>query len=301
MNFTHLVTASGLAWQPRSADMRMATAIAQQHGISELLAGILAGRDVAIDAVAQFLNPTLRDFLPDPFHLLDMEKAVERLIAAMQNSEKIAVFGDYDVDGATSTALLMQYFSSLGVTLRPYIPDRMSEGYGPTIGGFKTLIDGGAKLIITVDCGTLAHAPIAYAVSRGVDVIVVDHHLSSGDLPAAYAVVNPNRVDETSEQRHLAAVGVTFLLLVALNKRLREKGFFQTRNGTESHFHVGYCGAGHSVRCDVHHGSQPCVCQPRFEGDGAAAQSRSFRAFRCRTHGRSTEYLSSRVSAGAAH
>jgi len=221
-------TASGLVWQPRAADDRVALAMAQQHGISELLASILAGRNVALDDVPRFLNPTLRDDLPDPFHLLDMDKAVARIAKALAEKQPIAVFGDYDVDGATSTALLHHYFAALGVAITPYIPDRMKEGYGPTVEGFGTLIDGGAQLIITVDCGTLAHAPIAYAHARGVDVMVLDHHLSSGALPMALAVVNPNRVDETSPFTYLAAVGVTFLLLVALNKHLRAIGYFES-------------------------------------------------------------------------
>ncbi len=218
-------TASGLPWQLRHDDARMALAIAQQHGVSELLAGILVGRKVAVDDVPLFLNPTLRDYLPDPFHLLDMEKAVARIIAAIAQCETIAVFGDYDVDGATSTALLMQYLGAIGAPVVPYIPDRMTEGYGPTVAAFEKLINHGAKLIITVDCGTLAHAPIAAAQARGVDVIVLDHHLSSGALPNAHAIINPNRVDESSPHRNLAAVGVTFLFLVGLNQKLRESGF----------------------------------------------------------------------------
>ena len=204
----------------------MVQAIAQQHGISELLAEILVGRGVTVEDVQHFLNPSLRDYLPDPFHLLDMDKAVTRIIAAIHEKQPIAVFGDYDVDGATSAALLMQYFAQLGIPITPYIPDRMKEGYGPSIPGFDALMRGGTKLIITVDCGTLSFEPIAHAQSKGVDVIVVDHHLSSGALPNAHAVVNPNRVDEISANTNLAAVGVTFLLLVALNKRLREAGFF---------------------------------------------------------------------------
>ena len=226
MPFAPSTTASGLPWRLRHDDARMALGLAQQHGISELLAGVLAGRGVTADTATQFLNPTLRDYLPDPFHLLDMDKAVARLVQAVGKHEKIAVFGDYDVDGATSTAILMQYFSALGIALEPYIPDRMKEGYGPTDTAFETLIKRGATLIITVDCGTLAHGPIALAQGKGIDVIVLDHHLSSGALPVACAIVNPNRVDETSEHRNLAAVGVTFLTIVALNKRLRETGFF---------------------------------------------------------------------------
>jgi single-stranded-DNA-specific exonuclease len=200
--------------------------MAQQHGIPELLANILAGRGVALDQVPTFLNPTLRDYLPDPFHLLDMDKATARLAQAITANECIAVFGDYDVDGATSTALLHHYLAAFGQCIVPYIPDRMKEGYGPTIAAFKKLIDDGAKLIVTVDCGTLAQEPIAYAHDRGIDVIVLDHHLSDGALPPAYAVVNPNRVDETSPHTNLAAVGVTFLTLIALNRTLRDQGFF---------------------------------------------------------------------------
>ncbi len=218
-------TASGLPWVVRHSDERLSLAIAQAHGVSELVASILVGRGVGLDEVPRFLAPTLRDYLPDPFHLIDMDKAAARLVRAIETKEATAVFGDYDVDGATSTALLCSYFSALGITLRTYIPDRLKEGYGPTTEAFKKLIDEGAKLIVTVDCGIMSHEPIAYAKSRGVDVIVLDHHLSSGELPKAQALVNPNRVDETSEHRQLAAVGVTYLLLVALGKKLREAGY----------------------------------------------------------------------------
>ena len=198
--------------------------MAQQHGLPELLANILVGRNIALDDAPHFLAPTLRDQLPDPFHLIDMDKAVARILQAIERKETIAIFGDYDVDGATSTALLWHFLQPHGVRVIPYIPDRAKEGYGPSIAAFDTLIAEGAQLIITVDCGTMAHAPIAHANEKAVDVIVLDHHLSSSDLPAAHALVNPNRFDETSSQRNLAAVGVTFLTLVALNKALREKG-----------------------------------------------------------------------------
>ncbi len=233
MQHSFTQTASGLPWQLRHNDARTVLAIAQQHGVSELLAGILAGRNIALDQVQQFLNPTLRDYLPDPFHLRDMDKAVARMIAAIAAKEPIAIFGDYDVDGATSTTLLMQYLGSIGAHVTPYIPDRMTEGYGPNVAAFEKLIDQGAKLIITVDCGTLSYEPIAAAKKRNIDVIVLDHHLSSGALPEAHAIVNPNRVDETSEHRNLAAVGVTFLTLVALNSKLREQGFFAQHNMRE--------------------------------------------------------------------
>jgi single-stranded-DNA-specific exonuclease len=220
-------TASGLGWVPRAADARLALAMAQQHGIPEALAEVLAGRGVALDAVPQFLMPTLREQLPDPLHLQGMAAASARLADAVQAGETIAVFGDYDVDGATSTALLWHYLAPLGVRFIPYIPDRMKEGYGPSTAAFDQLIAQGATLIVTVDCGTLAHAPIQHARAKGVDVIVLDHHLSDGDLPDAFAIVNPNRVDETSPYTNLAAVGVTFLALVALNRVLHDRGFFR--------------------------------------------------------------------------
>jgi len=224
------ITASGLAWVPRAHDHRAVLAMAQQHGIPELLAEILVGRGVVVDDALDFLNPTLREAMPDPFHLRGMDTAVHAVMQAMQAGGKIAIFGDYDVDGATSTALLWHYLTPLGVTLLPYIPDRAKEGYGPSIAAFDTLIDAGASLIITVDCGTLAHAPIAHAKTRGVPVVVLDHHLSGPDLPDAAALVNPNRFDETSTLRNMAAVGVTFLFLVALNKTLRDEGFFAERD-----------------------------------------------------------------------
>lgn len=223
MEIPSSATASGLAWVPRADDARAALAIAQQHGVPELLANILAGRGVGVDDAPQFLSPTLRDQLPDPFHLKDMDKAVARIMRAIERKETIAIFGDYDVDGATSTALLWHFLTPLGVRVIPYIPDRAKEGYGPTISAFDTLIGDGAQLIITVDCGTMAHEPIAHANANAVDVVVLDHHLSGSDLPAAHALVNPNRFDETSPMCNLAAVGVTFLVLVALNKTLREK------------------------------------------------------------------------------
>src|SRR3569833_2018444 len=150
MHIPASATASGLPWVTRADDPRLALAIAQQHGVDELVASILVGRGVAIDEAPRFLNPTLRDYLPDPFHLKDMDKAVARLKHAIERGEQIAVFGDFDVDGATSTALLVSYFGALGIPLRAYIPDRLKEGYGPTVTAFEKLIDGGAKLIVTV-------------------------------------------------------------------------------------------------------------------------------------------------------
>lgn len=221
-----ITTASGIPWVMRLADERPAYAMAQQHGIPEIVARIVAARGVAPDDAPAYLRPSLKTSLPDPSHLRDMDKGVARMVEAIRRKEKIAVFGDYDVDGATSSALLMRYAQALGILLVPYIPDRMKEGYGPNIHAFDWLIDQGVSLILTVDCGTLAYAPILHAGQRQCDVVILDHHTAEAHLPEAFATINPNRLDETSEHRTLAAVGVTFLFLVALNRALRSIGFF---------------------------------------------------------------------------
>ena len=223
----HSVT--GTRWQalPLSvADERIALAIQQRFGLSDAVARLLVAREQTLESTENFLRPTLRASLPDPAHLLDMDKAVSRLVEASKKREIIAVFGDYDVDGATSTALLTRYFTHLGLTVLPYIPDRIEEGYGPNSEAFAKLKEQGAALIITVDCGTVSYAPIETACALGMDVIVVDHHIGGETLPDAVAVINPNRLDEQSECGNLAAVGVSFLLCIALNRALREQGYF---------------------------------------------------------------------------
>lgn len=216
----------GRRWFERAADPRLALAIGQRHGLGELAGRVLAGRLADPDAVEDFLEPTLRRALPDPAHLLDMDKAVARLVRAVQAGEKIVVFGDYDVDGATSSALLLRFFRSVGGQIDAYIPDRLKEGYGPNEAALLALKRSGASVVITVDCGITAHAPLAAAAAAGLDVIVVDHHIAEPSLPQAVAVVNPNRLDETSPHRHLAAVGVAFLLAVGVNRALREAGWY---------------------------------------------------------------------------
>lgn len=221
---------TGRRWRARNTgDDRLSLQLAQRLGVPELIARLLAARDVAADDADRFLKPTLRDWLPDPGHLLDMEKAVERLVSAVKNGELIAVFGDYDVDGATSSALLHRYLASIGGRVRVYIPDRMSEGYGPNAPALRKLKAEGAAVAITVDCGTTAFDALAEAKACGLDVLVIDHHTAEPMLPDAFAVVNPNRLDESSPHRTLAAVGVCFLLVVALNRALRKAGWFATR------------------------------------------------------------------------
>lgn len=220
---------TGWEWVARAADERQIMTLMQRHGLPEVLARILACRGVSGDEVEPFLNPNLKTLLPDPSHLLDMDKAAERIARAVTAGERIAVFGDYDVDGATSSALLIRFFRALGAAAAFYIPDRMKEGYGPNAPALLKLKEQGASLVITVDCGTLAFEPLAAAHAAGLDVIVVDHHQGEARMPQAAAVINPNRMDETSAHKHLAAVGVAFLLAIAVNRRLREQGYFTAR------------------------------------------------------------------------
>jgi single-stranded-DNA-specific exonuclease len=213
-------------WNLRTIDDHLVAAIARTHGLSEIVASLLVARGVLLENVEDFLQPTLRNALPDPSHLLDMDKAAVRVANAITNHEKTAIFGDYDVDGATSSALLARYFHAVAVKPIIYIPDRMKEGYGPNTDSLLGLAAQGVRLVITVDCGTLAFEPLAAAKATGLDIVVVDHHLGAAQKPEAVAVINPNRLDETSAHGQLAAVGVAFLLLVAINRELRGRGFF---------------------------------------------------------------------------
>jgi single-stranded-DNA-specific exonuclease len=219
-------SASGLAWQHRldPRQENIALAIAQSHGLPDIVARILAGRGVTQDAAPGFLEPTIRALLPDPSSLTDMDKAAERLAAAVRRREKIAIFGDYDVDGAASAALLKRFFSHFGMRAEIYIPDRIFEGYGPNPEAMRELAGSGASLIVTVDCGTNSQAAIEAANEAGAEVVVLDHHQVAGHLPPAVAVVNPNREDDLSGQGHLCAAGVAFLALVRTARLLRDSG-----------------------------------------------------------------------------
>lgn len=220
---------SGRSWASRLGDERLALAIAQREGLPEIIARVLAGRGVAPEDCAAYLAPSLRSLMPDPYEVTDMEKAATRVAQAIMAGEKIAVFGDYDVDGATSSALLYRFFKAAGSELRIYIPDRIREGYGPNAPALKRLKDEGTDLVITVDCGTMAHKALGLAADYGLPSIVVDHHQAEPSLPPAFALVNPNRMDDASGLGQLAAVGVTFLFVVALNRALREAGWYADR------------------------------------------------------------------------
>ncbi|TXL71625.1 single-stranded-DNA-specific exonuclease RecJ [Vineibacter terrae] len=217
---------SGRRWMLREGDEACSMAIAQRHGLPDAVARLLAARGVAADAVGDFLEPTLRRFLPDPSHLKDLDAAVDRLVRAVRAGEKIAVFGDYDVDGATSSALLLRFFRAVGGDIRAYIPDRLKEGYGPNAPALLRLRAEGVAIAVTVDCGITAFEALEAAAEAGLEMVVVDHHKAEPRLPRAVAVVNPNRQDEPSPHKQMAAVGVAFLLVVGVNRALRAAGWY---------------------------------------------------------------------------
>ncbi|WP_407146427.1 single-stranded-DNA-specific exonuclease RecJ [Bradyrhizobium sp. ORS 86] len=219
---------TGKFWRDR-LDARGATralAIVQRHNLPEMLARVLAGRDVGIDAVADFLDPTIRKLMPDPHTVTDMETAAKRIADAAQHGEKVAIFGDYDVDGATSAALLAWHLRHCGLDPLIHIPDRLFEGYGPNTEAVRALAAKGATLLVTVDCGTTSIEPLAEAKKLGMSVVVIDHHQSGDQLPEVDALVNPNRADDLSGLGHLAAVGLVLVTLVAVNRELRQRGFW---------------------------------------------------------------------------
>ena len=213
-------------WQVKTFDERQAELISQKFEVSNLIAKLFSIRNISIDDIASYLNPTLKDNMPDPNILMDMEKACERILVALKNNEKIAIFGDYDVDGSTSTSCLIKYFNLLGVEVVYHIPDRFTEGYGPNKEAFQKFIDQNINIIFTLDCGTLAYNEIKFAKDNNIDVIVIDHHQPEINLPEAYAMINPNRLDDTTNLGYLAAVGVTFMFIVGLNRKLRESKWF---------------------------------------------------------------------------
>ena len=207
-----------------AAATRTAAAIGQRTSLSEILARIVAGRGVTLDEAETYLQPTIRELMPDPSTLAGMDELAERLARAITDSEPVALFGDYDVDGAASCALMTRYLRHFGLEPQVHIPDRIFEGYGPNTAAIDKLVEGGASLLITLDCGTTSDGPIAHARGRGLDVLVIDHHLTEHELPPATALVNPNRPDDISGLGYLCAAGVTFMVLVATNRILRQRG-----------------------------------------------------------------------------
>ncbi len=222
---------TGKLWRDRldARGAARALAIVQRHQLPEMLARVLAGRDVDIDAVPDFLDPTIRKLMPDPSTVTDMEPAAKRIADAATRGEKVAIFGDYDVDGATSAALLAWHLRHCGLDPLIHIPDRLFEGYGPNTEAVRALAAKGATLLIAVDCGTTSIEPLAEAKRLGMSVVVIDHHQPGDVLPEADALVNPNRADDLSGLGYLAAVGLTLVTLVAVNRELRNRGFWSAQ------------------------------------------------------------------------
>jgi len=224
----------GQAWVSRLDNNRTALAISQRFGLSEIVGRILAGRQVELDMVDIWLNPTLRELMPAPETVVDLIKGAQRIVDAVQQNKQIAIIGDYDVDGISSTSILTQFLTSAGAVPLKHIPDRAKEGYGPSIYAVEKLQDEGAEVLVTLDCGTASHAPLARAKELGLDVVVVDHHQVPETMPDVFALINPNRNDDLSGLGNLCAAGVTMMLIGTLNKMLRENDWWsETRPGPD--------------------------------------------------------------------
>lgn len=240
---------SGRMWRERPSDPASVRGLMRATGLPEPVARALAGRGLSEATVADFLDPTLKRLFPDPSSFADMDLAAEVLLRALVAKQRAVIFADYDVDGATSAALLVRWFRAMGAVLEIYVPDREKEGYGPTPAVFRKLKAEGADLVITVDCGAAAEQALAYAAEIALPVVVVDHHLMRGGAPPAAALVNPNRPDDRSGQGHLAAAGVTFVLLAALNRRARALGLFEDRSEPDIRAWLDLAAVG--AICDV--------------------------------------------------
>lgn len=242
--------ASGRRWVLRPGDAAIAAAIEAEIACAPVLARVLASRGVRAGGAARYLNSSLRDSLPDPSSLADMDRATARLAKAIMAGERCGVFGDYDVDGTSGSAILKGYFSAIGAPLEVYLPDRILEGYGPTIEAFRTLRDAGVGIVITVDCGAAAHLAVDAAAAEGLEIIVLDHHQMDGPPPAgAYATVNPNRSDDRSGLTTLSAAGVVFMAIVAINRALKSAGYFAERKAPDLMRFVDLVALG--LVCDV--------------------------------------------------
>ena len=223
----------GKDWVSKTYNEESVNFLKDNLNLSEITSKLIAIRKIKVSDVNLFLKPKIKNLIPDPFILKDMEKAVSRTVESIQKKNKIGIFGDYDVDGATSSALLGNFFKSINQDVEIYIPDRKTEGYGPSKKGFEKLIRNESKLIFTVDCGTLSFEAINYSKTKNVDVLVLDHHQSELELPDAHSIVNPNRFDDNSNLKYLCAAGVCFMFLVALNKKLRDLKWFKDNNINE--------------------------------------------------------------------
>ena len=220
-------------WKLKNFNEREVELICQNFDFDFLSAKLFNIRNIGIEEINSYINPSLKDHMPDPDTLKDMDKSVDRVYQAIIGNEKIAVFGDYDVDGSTSSSIFINYFNHIGIGIDFHIPDRFTEGYGPNISSFQKFINKNVSIIFTLDCGTMAFKEMEFAKQAELDVIIIDHHQPEINLPNAYAIINPNRLDDTSGLNHLAAVGVTFMFLIALNRKLRMSNWFRENNISE--------------------------------------------------------------------
>ena len=241
---------TGRRWRLLESDDIAVRSLAQSAGVSMTLARLLIARGVTVETAQTYLYPTLKQLLPEPMTLKDMDLAVARVRTAIETGERIAIFGDYDVDGSASAAILHGFFASVGSRPRIYIPDRLTEGYGPNAPALLKLKAEGASLVIAVDCGAGAVNALSAAKDAGLDVIVLDHHAVE-NTPPAFAHVNPNQPGDTSNLGHVCAAGITFLFVVALNRALRESGRYGSGKVTAPDLleHVGLVGL--ATVCDV--------------------------------------------------
>ena len=221
---------SGKKWTYKKFNTDYVNFLKENYFLDEITAKLLSIRNIDKKYIKSFLEPSIKNLIPNPNTLKDMEKTTIRISKAIKEKENIGIFGDYDVDGASSTALLGKFFKLINQNFEIYIPDRKTEGYGPTIKSFRKLLEKNVKLIITVDCGTLSYDAIEFANTKNVDVIVLDHHQSEVKLPKAYSIVNPNRIDDESNLNYLCAAGVSFMTLVSINALLRKSNWYIDNN-----------------------------------------------------------------------
>ena len=230
MRFKDKKSLKGYFWNIKDYDEKLALTIFQKKHVSEITSRLLAIRNIKLEDIDNYFDPKIKNLLKNPYHLLDMDKAVNAIYDAIINNKKICIFGDYDVDGATATALMVKYFRSLKIKVEVYVPDRIEDGYGLNEQSIEKLKEDGVDFIITVDCGISSYDAVEFANKIGIDVVITDHHLGPIDIPHAKAVVNPNRLDEESEYKYLAGVGVAFMLCIAMNTFLRNKNYFREHN-----------------------------------------------------------------------
>ena len=226
----NLKSVTGKNWLFKKYDVNYVKKISETFNFDEILCKFLSIRKIKIDRIKNFLNPTIKNNLPNPASIKDMNIATNSATTHIQEKNIVGIFADYDVDGATSAALLAKYFKKINQPYKLFIPDRIKHGYGPNIEGFNFLINEGSKLIITVDCGTSSHEAISYAKNKNIETIILDHHQGDINLPEATAIVNPNRIDDESNLNYLCAAGVCFMFLIGLNNKLRDKNWFKLNN-----------------------------------------------------------------------